>query len=561
MYPINYIIFSNQIGSGNVAKVYKIREINSPHTILIAKIFDESKIKQYEEEKKILLKLSEQNNNEGYENDYFIKLKNIEVRLEYSNVYLNNSKLLIFDYLIHDRLCDYLYKKSNNYHIKEIHIKLLCYKLLLGLKKCHQKNICHNTIDLKNIMFDKDFNPVLIHFSEATMDIQNDDFNKDFKGLGILLAKIITSGVFKTILLDKKRNKYFIKINDAKVYNFQKKIMEESVFWKRIETKNPIKISNEFKNFFEILVKSKNILNVDDLLNNDWLKEIKDNLNEIDKDFKKDFKSIYSNIEDSQKMGKFNIDDISLVLNPLKKETSIFNEIKHEDGFHKFNSSENNELEIKDFGEKTIIVVSRNENDAPKKRRFKARPPYINSLLKKIKSDRGEIKNKINLFKDLEKKKGEENLTLENIDIQTIQYEPKGIQFNYIEINIKGTDYSCKRTLNKYIKKLQTNIKKFNYEKFINIEMKNLTNNCGFDLTFKELENDKEDNDEELVYLNEDDDADKDLMALTMKVELFKLEQPKYAENNKYYLMFNYVQGDMDDYYEYLKIIKTLSTS
>ncbi len=91
--------------------------------------------------------------------------------------------------------------------------------------------------------------------------------------------------------------------------------------------------------------------------------------------------------------------------------------------------------------------------------------------------------------------------------------------------------------------------------------MKNLTNNCGFDLTFKELENDKEDNDEELVYLNEDDDADKDLMALTMKVELFKLEQPKYAENNKYYLMFNYVQGDMDDYYEYLKIIKTLSTS
>ena len=161
----------------------------------------------------------------------------------------------------------------------------------------------------------------------------------------------------------------------------------------------------------------------------------------------------------------------------------------------------------------------------------------------------------------MEKKKGEENLTLENIDIQTIQYEPKGIQFNYIEINIKGTDYSCKRTLNKYIKKLQTNIKKFNYEKFINIEMKNLTNNCGFDLTFKELENDKEDNDEELVYLNEDDDADKDLMALTMKVELFKLEQPKYAENNKYYLMFNYVQGDMDDYYEYLKIIKTLSTS
>ena len=65
-----------------------------------------------------------------------------------------------------------------------------------GLQKCHEKNILHNRIDLKNIMLDSEFNPVIIHFSESNL-INDNNFQKDFEGLGLTLAKLMTSGKLK----------------------------------------------------------------------------------------------------------------------------------------------------------------------------------------------------------------------------------------------------------------------------------------------------------------------------------------------------------------------------
>ena len=83
---------------------------------------------------------------------------------------------------------------------------------MLGLKKCHEKNISHNKLDLKNIMLDDDFNSIMIHFSEASI-ITNNNFNKDFLMLELILTKLVTSGKFNTIIYDKKIKKYFIKSN------------------------------------------------------------------------------------------------------------------------------------------------------------------------------------------------------------------------------------------------------------------------------------------------------------------------------------------------------------
>ena len=186
MFPFNYIICSNELGNGRISKVYKIQEVEPPHTVLIAKIYDISKRNEYEKEKNILMKLSEQNDNNEIRNDYIIKLKNIDVILEHSNLVNNDSKYLIFDYLIHGNLSEYLYIIPIINQFKEDHIKLLCYKLLQSLKKCFEQKISHNKLDINNIMLDNEFNPILIHFSEATINELNNNFNKDLYDLGII---------------------------------------------------------------------------------------------------------------------------------------------------------------------------------------------------------------------------------------------------------------------------------------------------------------------------------------------------------------------------------------
>lgn len=319
MIPFNYMICSNQIGRGRISKVYKIKKINPPHNILIAKIYDQSRINQYENEKKIVSQISDLN-------DYLIRINNEEVLLEHINDFGVNPRILAFDYLDHGKLIDYMEQFPNLNALKENHVKLLCYKLLLGLKKCQEKNILHNKIEIKNIMFDKEFNPVIIHFSEASINT-NKNFNKDFYDLGKVLAKLITSGRFKTISFDNKTNKYYIRINNAYIYPMQKIYFEEMEFWKNLELLYRIKVSEKFINFFDILIKAEKALNINDLLNHEWFLEMEDNLNKLEIEFRKFIKVIYDTILDSQKIVRYQI-DISKILHlkNQKKELVITNE-------------------------------------------------------------------------------------------------------------------------------------------------------------------------------------------------------------------------------------------
>jgi serine/threonine protein kinase len=321
MQPQNYEICSNPLGNGKNCEVYKIREKNHPHSILIAKIYENSRRKYYEKEKRILLKIS--NSNDVEINDYLIHIKNINARLEISKQFKADSTLLTFDFLMHGNIQDYISLKSFGKPISEIYIKLLCYKLLLGLKKIHNNNISHNKIDIRNLMFDDNFNPIIIHFGNA---IISDNHQNDFFGLGIVLAGLISSKKIISYKFNKKENKYFFRFYSTNNH-FHESSCEEAVFWRILESNKNIYVSKKFLNFFHILVSPDKIYNIDDLLNNEWLNEAKLYQNEIEKNFVEEFKNNYIFLSQSQKIINKLTDNLNSIIDNDEINESISSKI------------------------------------------------------------------------------------------------------------------------------------------------------------------------------------------------------------------------------------------
>ena len=144
-----------------------------------------------------------------------------------------NLQFLFFDYLPKFSLLDYI--SGEKQYIEEIHVKYLCFELLMAIKNLHKIKVYPNNLDISNIMFDSNFQPKMIHFCEAEI-INNDDnkdinikLNNDFFYLGKILAKLISFGKFKTINFNKKKNYFEIKAN------FQKNSLEETTFWNMLK--------------------------------------------------------------------------------------------------------------------------------------------------------------------------------------------------------------------------------------------------------------------------------------------------------------------------------------
>ena len=113
-----------------------------------------------------------------------------------------------------------------------------------------------------------------------------------------------------------------------------------------LETFN-INISKEFFNFFHILInakKLKEIVDIDNLLKNEWLDEINQQLEICKNKFLNDFKNIYQKIiEDREIENKIDIDLKDIIdINNNKNEDSIINSIlpKNDLEFDKYLSGE-----------------------------------------------------------------------------------------------------------------------------------------------------------------------------------------------------------------------------
>ena len=118
----------------------------------------------------------------------------------------------------------------------------------MAIKNLHEKNICHNAINISNILFDENYNPKIIHFSEANIIEKKTLLNNDLFNLGQTLAKIISLGKLESIIYNKKSKVFKIK-------EFNKdKLEEESIFWQKIKIIDNIIISEQFINFFHLLI-------------------------------------------------------------------------------------------------------------------------------------------------------------------------------------------------------------------------------------------------------------------------------------------------------------------
>ena len=488
----NYTIIPQQIGNGYIGKVYQIQCLEPPHNKLIIKVFDQNNNERYNKEREILSKFTE--------HEYIIKLNNANIILDNSNFFPNDSSYLLFDYLEHGNLSLYLQYMENYPDISEEFVKLFCFKLLKALRIIHSYKICHSKLDILNIMLDSEFNPTIIHFSEAFIVNNINNFRKDFEGLANILATMITQG--KVLHCKYDHTKKYFEITD----NFKRK-SRDTKFWKMYEESQKKDIK-KFISFFNRLIKTK-IGNIDELFNHEWLIDLSRNvnyLNEIENQSRIYFQKRYQYLFESKKNESSIKVDLNSILNePINYNNSLFN--------NKFNKGECNNDEYK----------------------------Y-------------------------------------NLEIRKIENEPKGILFDYIEIitnNINNNNNKEKSCIPyNFMIEFQNCIESLNLEIGIKFSKQNLSytltindqkNNEIKDQKNNEIKEDDTNNSDDCQeecndFIDDDRSSEEDdSESLIIKIELLQYNKKNDYDDyyiDKYFLMFNYIQGEIYDYYFYLKKLK-----
>ena len=534
----NFKLISDELGKNKHSRVYILQDNHSNEKIIV-KIYEESKIIFYKNETNILKLLN--NLNLFQDNNFFIMFKNMNYNPNMfqlpEKIKENSLEFLFYDYLPKLSLFEYVSEYKGM--IKETYAKFICYKLLKAIEQLHKINVCHNNIELLNIMFDNDFNLKLIHFSEAKIINEANRFrmNKDLFCLGQVLAKIITKGRFISINYNKNKKIYevFYLIN-----NRQKAIMEEKIFWK---AKN-LNLSKEFLDFFHILIaakKSKELVVINDLLKNEWFKEISGDIQKYENNFKYYFSEIYELIIDSNEAkNKFDI-DINDFIDKFDIDTDSNENLINPEVFYDYNLEPNNS----DY----------------------------NNYFKHITYIADENLNQNNIYNYVEQKEliaqKEDDLIYFNNSIggKKSFFEPQKDNFNYIVINIENNDDKYLKTsvLINFMQNLKSEIKNYYEHSYINLkftEEKVTSFVIYYEIDETHLISD------EIEFLDETfENKIKNVQKFKIKVELIERKKDLDSfellklldKNKKYYLVFSGDCLDKEDFYGHVREIKILS--
>ena len=565
------ISFSN-LGRDIHSKVYLLLE-SFLNIKLIVKIYEKERHQFYEKEKEILEILNNKLKNNENRINFFPMYKNI---IYSPNMFTipeeirdNNLEFLFFDYLPNLSLSDYLiddYIIDLKKEIKEIHAKYLCYKLLMIIKNLHESNICHNAIDTSNILFDENYDPKLIHFSEANIIEKKTSLNKDFFKLGQTLAKIISLGKIESIVYNKKEKALKFKLFK------QNKLEDESKFWEKLKITDDIDISGQFINFFHLLINSKisnNLIEIEEIMKNEWLNEVNNNLVISQKNFENDFKIMNDKIIGNRNLENKIEVDINNIININKKEDNNLkyynfdyykNEIQNQQNpfinnynsmnniatnlnnmmmmdnniFNNINLTNNNNMNFNNNN----IMMANNDNEA-----------YLsgnqlmmikdNMNINKINNYNLNYFNKINQF--------QKGLTENNFNKKT-----KKNDYNIFELNIKNIDKTEQEIKNALIFFMQTFRRQLITKFHILVDSVN-EKNISFNINGFIFPYNYDDYDE-IIFLDEKfEQIAKFGLKYQIKVKLLK----KFVY--KYYMVFEGINIDKEYFFRYIKDFKDIA--
>ena len=533
------------------SKVLTLQQLNSKNKLTV-KIFEKKNNIYYQDEIGILRDLNEIDFTN--KNNYFVRYMNIDYDENMfkipKEIRKESLKFLFFENLSKLSLCDYIsfYKEK----LKEIHAKYLCYELLCAIEKLQKINILHNKLDVtSNIMFDDDFNIKIIHFCEAQKINNNNKYklNNDLFKLAILLIKFISGKKIKSIIYNKNDNKYEIIDNDE---IFKSKRIEESQFWKRLEKENNINVSKQFSDFVLNLVKAKKeekLVKISDLLNDEWLKEIKNDVQTHEENFKNDFKLFYETINEDKDLN-----------NPIEAD---YNDMNNNGGNEAMSAIN---INIKDGKlipslkrEKRVLPLkSPNQNNINENNQIQTNKQIENQIpISYIQQNNinNEVSKSILRAFPKTNKNSENNEPREEKHI----FRQRKDDFNYLKISIKNTENKdINQAVINFMKVFKNDIKEYYAMNDININFDDIK-----DLSFKicyEIPPIHFDDEDDIEFLDEDfEQKVKNSQNFEIKVELLEGEDNKNPFINTYFLVFRGISIGKEDFYDYLKILKDIA--
>ena len=276
----------------------KDKEENIKYTIEVQKNFDPNFIVN---EAKINVSLK------GINNPHILKYIGFGGGpIVFNNKSEKNKLFRIFENVLHFDLFKNILKIENGF--KERYAKLIFKKILLGINGLHKANICHGDITIENIFLDENYDIKISSFSINVFKDENSNLNDNSIGDKCYIAPEILSHIkykgkkadifsLGQLLFNLVTNlKGFEEASENDIYFSLIKNKKYEDYWK-LEKFSNINISESFKQLYLKMVNfSPNERpSIDEILKDDWLKEInelnEEQMNTLEKEVKQEFKT------------------------------------------------------------------------------------------------------------------------------------------------------------------------------------------------------------------------------------------------------------------------------